>query len=94
MDENLKVIDFKPYPIYDSNNLIEEFMILANESVSKKFHKLPFLYRIHEKPKMEDIEKLQKLLLIFGVHYDFVHYDTKEFAELIDRALEEQANGN
>jgi len=88
LDENLKVVDFKPYPIYDSNNLIEEFMVLANESVSKKFHKNPFLYRIHEKPKMEDIERLQKILLIFGVHFDFVHYDTKEFAQLIEKVKE------
>jgi len=88
LDENLQVVDFKPYPIYDSNNLIEEFMVLANESVSKKFHKLPFLYRIHEKPKMEDIEKLKKILLVFWVHYDFVHYDTKEFADLIEKVKE------
>jgi ribonuclease R len=63
-------------------------MVLANESVSKKFHKNPFLYRIHEKPKMEDIERLQKILLIFGVHFDFVHYDTKEFAQLIEKVKE------
>ena len=88
VDENLKVVDFKPYPIYESNNLIEEFMVLANESVSRQFHKFPFLYRIHEKPKMEDIEKLQKLLLIFWVHFNFVHYDTKEFGELIEKVKE------
>jgi ribonuclease R len=84
LDENLQVVDFKPYPIYESNKLIEEFMILANESVSRKFSKIPFLYRIHEKPKHEDIERLKKILDIFGVHFKFVNYDTKEFADLIE----------
>ena len=84
LDENLQVVDFKPYPIYESNKLIEEFMILANESVSRKFSKIPFLYRIHEKPKHEDIERLKKILDIFGVHFNFVNYDTKEFADLIE----------
>ncbi len=85
LDENLKVIDFKPYPLYESNKVIEEFMILANESVSKKFSKIPFLYRIHEKPKYEDIEKLKKILNVFWIKFNFVNYDTKEFAELIDK---------
>ena len=83
VDENLQVVDFKPYPIYESNKLIEEFMILANQSVSKKFSKIPFLYRIHEKPKAEDIERLKKILDIFWIHFTFVNYDTKEYAELI-----------
>ena len=85
VDENLQVKEFKEYPIYDSNNLIEEFMILANESVSRKFTKYPFLYRIHEAPKTEDVERLQKILNIFWVHFDFVHYDTKEFSQLIEK---------
>jgi ribonuclease R len=84
VDENLNVVDFKPYPIYESNKLIEEFMILANENVSKKFSKIPFLYRIHEKPKTEEIEKLKKILDIFGIHFNFVNYDTKEFSKLIE----------
>ena len=85
VDDNLQVVKFTKYPIYDSNQLIEEFMVLANESVSRKFTKYPFLYRIHEKPKQEDIEKLSKILKVFGVFFDFVNYDTKEFAELIEK---------
>ena len=85
VDENLQVVKFTKYPIYDSNQLIEEFMVLANESVSRKFTKYPFLYRIHEKPKQEEVEKLLKILKVFGVYFDFVNYDTKEFAELIEK---------
>ena len=85
LDENLQVIDFKPYPIYESNKLIEEFMILANESVSKKFSKIPFLYRVHEKPNNENIEKLKNILKIFDVHFNFIEHNTKEYADLIEK---------
>jgi exoribonuclease R len=37
-------------------------MVLANESVSKQFSKYPFLYRIHEDPDGEDVEKFTKML--------------------------------
>ncbi len=37
-------------------------MVLANESVSKQFQKFPFLYRIHEDPDGEDVEKFTKML--------------------------------
>lgn len=59
LGEHGEVVDIKEYPSYDSNTLIEVFMVLANESVGKKFHEYPFLYRVHEKPKAEDIEKLR-----------------------------------
>jgi ribonuclease R len=45
--------------------MIEEFMISANQAVSMEFSKLPFLYRIHEEPKIEDLAKLQETLNLF-----------------------------
>ncbi len=69
LDENKKVLEIKQYPRYKSNKMIEEFMIMANYAVSKKFSSYPFLYRIHEYPKGEDIEKLQKVLDLFSIKY-------------------------
>jgi ribonuclease R len=46
--------------------IIEEFMILANKSIRELYSKLPFIYRIHPKPKEDDIEKLRNILNIFG----------------------------
>jgi exoribonuclease R len=40
-------------------------MISANQAVSKEFSNLPFLYRIHEKPKDDDISNLQDILNLF-----------------------------
>ena len=67
VDENWNTTDIKKYPIYESNKIIEEFMILANESVSQMFSNIPFLYRIHPLPTDEDIEKLRNILNIFGI---------------------------
>lgn len=64
LDDDGNPIEYKKYERYDSYKIIEECMVLANESVSKLFHKFPFLYRIHEDPDPEDVEKFTKLLEI------------------------------
>jgi len=55
-------IEYKKTERYSSYKIIEECMVLANESVSKQFQKYPFLYRIHEDPDGEDVEKFTKML--------------------------------
>jgi len=62
LDDTGKPIEYKKYERYDSYKVIEECMVLANESVSKLYMKYPFLYRIHEKPDPEDVDKFVKLL--------------------------------
>jgi ribonuclease R len=50
--------------------IIEEFMIVANETVSAEFYgrEIPFLYRVHEKPDLDDITELNEFLGVFGYH--------------------------
>lgn len=59
LDENDKVLEVKPYEVTIANRLIEQFMVLANECIAQTFSEkqLPFIYRIHEQP---DVEKLQR----------------------------------
>jgi len=64
--------------------MIEEFMISANEAVSREFSELPFLYRIHEEPKEDSVAKLQETLNLFNIKFQLKTGNTKEFAELID----------
>lgn len=66
VDEDGNPTEFKKYERYASNKLIEEFMVLANEAVSKKFSNLPFLYRVHNEPSEEDVEKLFQSLAVFS----------------------------
>ncbi|MEG1008644.1 MAG: VacB/RNase II family 3'-5' exoribonuclease, partial [Clostridia bacterium] len=65
LNDKDEVIDIKPYDITIANKIIEEFMLIANTEVAKTFYnlKLPFIYRIHEKP---DIEKLYDLNIVLS----------------------------
>ena len=53
-------VDVKAYERNTANMLIEDFMLAANETVAQHFYwmEAPFVYRVHEKP---DAEKIQKL---------------------------------
>lgn len=68
LDENSNVIDIKPYDKTIANDIIEEFMLIANMTVAKKFFflELPFLYRIHEKPDEEKLRELNEILSNYG----------------------------
>jgi len=51
-----------------AESIIEEFMLVANETVAEHMHGLgvPFVFRVHEEPAQEKMEKLNKLLHTFG----------------------------
>ena len=68
LDEDGKVIDIKPRELSVSNKIIEEFMLVANETVAKHCERegIPSVYRVHEDPDPEKIEKLVNVVKIFG----------------------------
>lgn len=84
LDENYNVVEIKEYPRYESNKIIEEFMVMANEAVSREFSNIPFLYRIHDLPSEEDFNKLQTTLNIFWIKFVLKKWDTKDFSNLLD----------
>lgn len=61
-------IDIKAYETGMSNEIIEQFMLTANETIAERFFWLgaPFIYRVHEKPEEEKIAELNKYLYNFG----------------------------
>ncbi|HYD84382.1 MAG TPA: RNB domain-containing ribonuclease, partial [Opitutus sp.] len=54
----------------ESHQLIEEFMLAANEAVARltRTHSLPSLYRVHDEPDPEKLAEYQGLLESFGIH--------------------------
>ena len=68
LDENGVAIDVKKYETYFANEIIEQFMLIANETVAEKFYWLqsPFIYRNHEAPDVDKVNELNKSLYNFG----------------------------
>ena len=69
LDENGKVISIGKYKTSFSNEIIEQFMLSANETIAEKFYWLeaPFIYRVHEDPDIEKVKELNKFLYNFGL---------------------------
>ena len=69
LDENDKILDIVPREQGITENIIEEFMICANEAAATMAQKakLPFLYRIHEKPPLQKVENLKEICRAVGI---------------------------
>ncbi len=87
LDKTGKPIKVERYPITVSNNIIEEFMLICNVTVAKHLAAkgLPCVYRVHEQPDFERLERLQRVLPVLGV--DFVwkpNMTPKDFQKILD----------
>ena len=87
LDIDGKVKNISKYETSFANEIIEQFMLSANEAVAEKFYWLeaPFIYRVHEKPDLEKIQELNKFLFNFGLkikaNKDNIH--SKEFSKIL-----------
>ena len=63
-----KPIDIKPYDRAIANRVIEEFMLVCNETIAEHMYwtNLPFVYRIHEEPDEEKLEKFKEFVYNLG----------------------------
>ena len=89
LDKNGFAIDIEKYKIYFANEIIEQFMLTANEIVAEKFYWLeaPFIYRVHEEPDTEKVNALNKFLFNFGykIKSDKEKVYPKAFAEVLEK---------
>ncbi|MBQ9297688.1 MAG: ribonuclease R [Clostridia bacterium] len=88
-DENGKVIDIRKYELSFANEIIEQFMLTANEEIAETFYnlKIPFIYRVHEVPDVDKIEELNKFLFDMGYKIKVNkkgEVSPKEFAEILN----------
>ncbi|NEU06518.1 MULTISPECIES: ribonuclease R [Clostridium] len=84
LDENGKPIDIKPYERAVSNRIIEEFMLVANETVAEHMFWLntPFVYRVHEDPDEEKLMSFNEFVYNLG-------YFIKNTSEVHPRMLQD-----
>ena len=68
LDERGFAIDITKYEMYFANEIIEQFMLTANETIAEKFYWLeaPFIYRVHENPDIDKVKELNKFLFNMG----------------------------
>ncbi|MFP5470035.1 MAG: ribonuclease R [Bacteroidia bacterium] len=99
LDEKGNPIDVFEKVMQDTNQLIEEFMLLANKAVAEFVGKpaknkitWPFVYRIHDQPSEEKIEDLKKYLSRFG--YTIKPEKNKPISFSLNNVMEEAKKKN
>lgn len=89
LDEKGKPIEIKPYERNVATKIIEDFMLIANETVAQDYfwQELPFVYRTHENPDTEKIKKLSTFINNFGysIHIGQDEVHPKELQKLLQK---------
>lgn len=87
LDPYGKPLEIKPYERNTATKLIEDFMLIANETVAQEYfwQELPFVFRSHETPDPERIKKLAAFIANFGLTIHSPHEDIhpKELQKLL-----------
>ena len=90
LDERGKPIEIKPYDRNAATKIIEDFMLLANETVAEDYfwQEIPFLYRTHDNPDPEKMKGLATLINNFGYSIRFHNGEVypKEVQKLLANA--------
>lgn len=84
-DETHNPTDVRMYPMYETNSLVEEFMLLANISVADKIlSRFPAIsvLRRHQEPKLKQLQELQQLMRELGYEFEF------ETSKLLSQSLD------
>ena len=88
LDELGRPVEVKPYERNDASKIIEDFMLMANETVAEAYFwlEIPFLYRTHDVPDNEKIRQLSAFINNFGYHLHIRNeVKPKEVQKLLDR---------
>lgn len=89
LNEKGKPVDIKPYDRNVATKIIEDFMLIANETIAEDYfwQEIPFVYRTHENPDSEKIQKLGIFINNFGytikMGQDEIH--PKELQKLLEK---------
>lgn len=88
LDENDKVLEIKPRENTIANRIIEQFMVIANECVAEFFseREIPFIYRIHEMPDLDKVQKLKVFLNNINYVVDFKdEVEPKDLRRIVEK---------
>jgi len=89
LDVNGRVTNISKYETTFANEIIEQFMLIANETVAEKFYWLqaPFIYRVHEEPDLDKVKELNKFLYNFKMKIKIANDKVypNEFAKALEK---------
>ncbi len=89
LDVNGRVTNISKYETTFANEIIEQFMLIANETVAEKFYWLqaPFIYRVHEEPDLDKVKELNKFLYNFKMKIKITNDKVypNEFAKALEK---------
>ncbi len=89
LDDIGEPIEIKPYERNTATKLIEDFMLIANETIAENcfWQELPFVYRTHENPDPDRMRKLSTFLNNFGytIHFKDDEVHPKELQKLLEK---------
>ena len=92
LDKKGKPVDIRPYEANTATKIIEDFMLLANETVASEYfwQEIPFLYRVHDTPDPEKIQALAEFIRNFGYGLKGVQDEVhpKELQKLLSRVAD------
>lgn len=87
LDKNGKPIDIRPYERAVSNRIIEEFMLVCNETVAEHMFwlNMPFVYRVHEDPDEEKLMHFNEFVYNLGY---FIRHTSEVHPSMLQEVLE------
>lgn len=89
LDDKGRPVEIKPYDRNVATKIIEEFMLIANETVAEEYfwRDIPFVYRTHDKPDEEKISRLSTFINNFGytLHLGNEEVHPKELQKLLSK---------
>lgn len=89
LDDKGHPVEIKPYERNVATKIIEDFMLIANETVAEDFfwQQIPFVYRTHDNPDSEKIHKLATFINNFGysIHIGQDEVHPKELQKLLQK---------
>ncbi len=89
LDDRGKPLEIKPYERNAATRIIEDFMLMANETIAENYfwQEMPFVYRTHDYPDPEKMKKLGTFINNFGytIRTQNGEVHPKEIQKLLDR---------
>ena len=89
LDEDGKAINVTKYETNFADEIIEQFMLTANETVAETFFFLeaPFIYRVHESPDFDKVKETNKFLFNIGerIKASEDNITSKAFSDVLER---------